>query len=165
MLLALSWLGACASLPAESGGGGLTWVRYVSGDDLRAECRPSEPTRLRMIHTVAGADRIRTFDLRETTDGATLETRSIRVSDLSRLAEDAPIGALQPDGPAASLSRGQFVALVAAVKAAGLRGRASIQTATPTGSFWFANGCHDGAWFVAIIVAQHPFEEAALPVP
>ncbi|WP_207478199.1 hypothetical protein [Arenibaculum pallidiluteum] len=162
-LVAVSVLGACASLPEPAGGGPLTWVRYVSGDDLRAQCRPAEPTRLRMIHTVPGSDRIRTFDLRETTEGARLETRSILVGELSRLSADAPLGQLRPDGPEVVLSRPQFAALVAAVKVAGLRGRAGTRASLPTGSYWFANGCHQGEWFVGIVAARQVVEEAALP--
>jgi hypothetical protein len=157
-------LGGCAAIhPAGEGARPLTWVRYASGDDLRAGCAPGSPARVRMIHTIAGADRIRTFDLRETPEGAVVETRSILLVDLARLPVDSPVDSpLRNDGPEALLTQAQFSALVATLKAAGLSTRPSTVSTRNAGSFWLVNGCHGGDWFIGVVKAENRYDSARL---
>jgi hypothetical protein len=166
VVLAVALLsGGCASTAAPSKDATpLTWVRYAAGDDLRASCSAGMPARVRMIHTVEGADRIRTFDVRETPEGAVVEARSILVADLARLSADAPVASpLLQKGPEATLSPAQFSALVETLKQAGLSGRAG-GAAQPraTGSFWLVNGCHAGTWFIGLVRSQHRFDDVRL---
>jgi hypothetical protein len=121
-----------------------------------------------MIHTVEGAERIRTFDIRETPEGAAVEVRSILATELAAGPVDDPLGSLRREGPELALTRAQFSALVQALRAAGIGGRIAARgpSLSPrgTGSHWLANGCDAGGWFVTLVSAELRFEEAGLSV-
>ncbi|WP_448191218.1 hypothetical protein [Azospirillum sp. sgz301742] len=128
----------------------LTWISYVSGDDLRPACRKDGPERYRLVFNADFNQHVRTYDL--TADpvdgGATLEAHVIEATDLARMDASDPLANVRGKTGQTRLSAPQFAAFVASLGESGafdgLPDRLRLRS---NGIYWLVNGCHEGRWF------------------
>ena len=128
----------------------LTWISYVSGDDLRTACRSDGPERYRLVFNADYNQHVRTYDL--TADpadgGATLEARVIEATDLARMDATDPLANVRGRTAQTRLTPRQFAAVVASLNESGafdgLPDRLRLRS---NGIYWVVNGCHGGRWF------------------
>lgn len=128
----------------------LTWISYVSGDDLRTTCRKEGPERYRLVFNADYNQHVRTYDL--TADpadgGATLEARVIEATDLARMDATDPLANVRGKTAQTRLTASQFTAFVASLGESGafdaLPDRLRLRS---NGIYWLVNGCHGGRWF------------------
>jgi hypothetical protein len=128
----------------------LTWISYVSGDDLRTACRKDGPERYRLVFNADYNQHVRTYDLTADPEGggATLEARVIEATDLARLDATDPLANVRGRTAQTRLTAAQFAAFVASLGDSGafdgLPDRLRLRS---NGIYWLANGCHGGHWF------------------
>ena len=137
----------------------LTWISYVSGDDLRTTCSKDGPERYRLVFNADYNQHVRTYDL--TADpadgGATLEARVIEATDLARIDATDPLANVRGRTAQTRLTPPQFAALVASLGESGafdgLPDRLRLRS---NGIYWLVNGCHGGRWFFS----AYPYPDA-----
>lgn len=159
----LAWAVAGALLAAGCASSGptddpaarrMSWISYVSGDDLRTSCRSGEPDRYRLVFNADYNQHIRTYDL--TGDltggpaggGAVLEARVLRAVDISRVDAADPLAVLRGVKAETRLSARQFSAFVTTLGESGaFSGMPDRLRLRSNGIYWVVNGCHEGRWF------------------
>ncbi|WP_146208785.1 hypothetical protein [Azospirillum sp. TSO22-1] len=128
----------------------MSWISYVSGDDLRTSCRSDGPERYRLVFNADYNQHVRTYDL--TADpadgGAVLEARVIQATDLARMDASDPLANLRGAKAQTKLTAPQFAAFIASLTESGaFDGVPDRLRLRSNGIYWLVNGCHGGRWF------------------
>jgi hypothetical protein len=149
----------------------LTWLSYVSGDDLRAGCGPGEPDHYRLINNAEDNAHIRAFDVRAEADGpdggAIVEARAILVADLPRFDPGNPHQSWQDEAVSVHLTPEQFGLLTDRMAESGAFDPPPMGLRLPAdGYFWLVSGCRMGSYFLSAFV--HPadrFQDIRMLLP
>ena len=128
----------------------LTWISYVSGDDLRVACRTDGPERYRLVFNADYNRHVRTYDLTadQQDGGATLEARVIEATDLARMDATDPLANVRGRTAQTKLTARQFAAFESSLGESGaFDGVPDRLRLRSNGIYWLVNGCHGGRWF------------------
>jgi hypothetical protein len=152
VLAATGLLGGCAAIgPTDDPFlRGLTWERYIGGDDLDRACAAGQPERFRLVYNAVEKEQRRTYDITGQADGGALvETRVIGRPVLNDPRN--PITLRDPLGPWRGqtslhrISAAELDGVVAALDTSGFDGPAPDGLfLRADGLFWTASACRNG---------------------
>lgn len=126
-------------------------LSYLEGDDIKEQCAPGSPARIRLFYNAIFTEEVRTFDLTAVDQGATsMKTRLWRGSATITLRDGSFTGAVDPAGEGeAYIGPEETRAIVAALDASG------FYQPPPNGLllrsddfFWVGAACIDGVFLV-----------------
>ncbi|HYG88670.1 MAG TPA: hypothetical protein VD978_20685 [Azospirillum sp.] len=148
---ALLAMGCASSGPTENPATRtLSWISYLSGDDLRSVCHKDGLERYRLVFNADYNQQVRTYDVvgDPNDGGAIVHARVIAAADLSRVDAADPIASIRGQTAETRLTPQQFGAFVLALSETGAfepqRDRLRLRS---SGIYWLVNGCHGGRWF------------------
>ncbi len=133
----------------------LTWISYLSGDDIRAQCLDRAPDRYRFILNADRTRHARTYDILDVREGAVVE----QMVDRGVVFESGrPIGFRQIGAPVQGrsvLSAEEFAELEALMQASGVFDPPPVGLRLASrGFYWIVSGCRDGRFFLTAFL--HP---------
>lgn len=168
-ILALAAVAALAGCTTGSTGGGaptsrLTWLTYLSGEDLRAVCLPDRPDRFRLVYNADDRRHVFAYEIVVAADGALVEARSFPAVDLTHLDLSAPLDPARGQVARLWLRPPLVVDLVHRLADAGVFDEGDTRFDLPSsGPFWVVSGCHAGGYFrAAYDQPGRPFGEVLL---
>ena len=135
----------------------LTWISYLSGDDIRAQCTDRSPDRLRLIYNADRTRHARTYDVLDVREGAVVEQMVDRgvVFETGRSVDIRQIGV--PAQGRVVLSADEFAELEALMGASGAFDPPPVGLRLASrGFYWIVSGCRDGRFFLTAFL--HPSE-------
>jgi hypothetical protein len=150
-LMAAATLGGCASLDGTTQQAQpLTWMAYLNGDDLRANCVKGAADHYRLVFNADYNQHIRTYDIASEPNfaGARIEARVIPATDLTRVDLQAPLNADHTQVSEMRLTARQFALFALRLYENGafepMRPELRLQS---NGVRWLISGCRGGNWF------------------
>jgi len=150
----------CASteVAAPPTGRKLSWISYISGEDLRQTCAKGGPERYRLVFNADDSRSVRTYDVTSDPDtgGATLEAQVFAASDLARIDPSEPLASVRGRKADARLTPQQFAAFVVVLGESGAFEPMRDRHFRSGGIYWLVNGCHGGRWFFS----AYPYPES-----
>lgn len=170
VLVASGLLGGCAAVGPTSDPflRGLTWERYIGGDDLDRACAAGQPERFRLVYNAVEKVQRRTYDITGEADGGALvEARVIGQPVLNDPRN--PITLRDPLAPWRGQTAQQRIGaadldgLVAALDVSGFEAAAPDGLfLRADGMFWTASACRNGQFhFYAWSGEQPEFKAVA----
>ncbi len=141
---------ASAEMPDDPTARRLSWISYLSGEDLRQDCHKEGLERYRLVFNADDNQHIRTYDVTgDPGDGsANLQTRIIAAADLSRVNAADPIASVHGQTAQTRLAPEQFGAFMLALSESGAFEAIPERLRLPSGGIlWLVSGCHKGRWF------------------
>lgn len=150
-LLGMLGLAACASQGPTDNPVARTgqWFSYLNGDDIRAQCRPGAPERLRLVYNGVWGEQVRTYEVMPEAggQGAFLETRIFGGIEPQYIRFDDPLGFGRGTTRLARLGADDLAAVRAGLD------RAGFARPAPDGQFlwsdnfyWVAMACQNGSF-------------------
>jgi len=148
-----------------------TWFSYLDGKDIRSNCPPNSPLRLRAVYNGVYDEQIRTYDLqpRVGEPGAfDLSVRVIGEADLSEVEVKKIGGLLNPwrgTGEKIVLQQGDVALFDRALEADGIFTRPPVGLELHSDEFyWILSVCKEGAaYFNAVKWPNEKFKKAQFP--
>ena len=136
-------VGAC-SLP-DSGvvGRQLAWFDYVAGEDMRQSCPQTEMERYRLVFNAEYTKQVRTYDVLQRGDGATLRGHVFRGGLTADEAFPSAIGGFTGKTGSLELNPDEFAAFRTAVAAAPAQGN-GVRYLRADSYFWVVLSCVNG---------------------
>ncbi len=125
-----------------------TWFSYLAGDDIKANCRPGEPTRYRLVYNAVWDEQVRAYDLRRsaTGTGAVLFSHvfggggSVAAVDLRD-----PTAPWRGETADKRLEEPAYIELVRAIESSGFGAAPPVGETLPSWAFyWVASACAEG---------------------
>lgn len=139
--------------------GRLSYFQYLAGQDIKAACSADAPARYRFIYNAIFDEQVRSYDLTQTADGATL---NVNVSNSEiRLLEFPLSWPIRPEAvkrvTEATLDRAAYLALIRQVEADGFGAPAPEGLRLQSYDFyWAVSACAGGKFHFNTWVNQTP---------
>ncbi len=136
----------------------LTWISYLNGDDIRAQCADGAPDRYRLVYNANRNRHSRTYDVWDVREGAVIEQSVDRgiVFEPGRAVTFSNIGV--PERASVNLSREELAELEARMEASGVFDPPPVGLRLASrGFYWIVSGCRDGRFFLTGF--RHPSDD------
>lgn len=146
----------------------LTWLGYLSGEDMRRVCAEGRPDRFRLVLNADYNRPVRTYDIvGDDTGGASIEMNEVRAPDIAHIDLSVPLAGSRDRAQSLRLGADNFAEIRQALIGSGAIDGAEEGRQLPSdGFYWLVSGCWSGRWFFsAFPYPPERFKEAFAPVP
>lgn len=160
-LIALSLLAAACAYRGPAGNlvtQQATWISYLNGDDIRAQCAAGAPDRYRFVYNANRNRHTRAYDVWDVREGAVVEQMVDRgvVFDAGQPVAFGQIGV--PDRARITIGPDEFAELESRMQSSGVFAPPPVGLRLASrGFYWIVSGCRDGQFFLTGF--RHPSEE------
>lgn len=127
----------------------LTWISYLSSDDIRAQCAAGSSDRYRLIYNADRSRHVRTYEIWDVREGAVVEQMVDRgvVFEAGRSVDITQIGV--PVTARVVLSPEEFAEFESRLRASGAFDPPPVGLRLASrGFYWIVSGCRDGRFFL-----------------
>lgn len=165
-LVLMAMLAGCGGAPPPDTAR-LTWLGYLSGDDLRRACAEGRPDRFRLVLNAEYDRPVRTYDIVGDDAGdASIEMSDVRAPDIAHIDLSIPLAASRDRSQALTLNAENFAEIRRALIDSGaLDGAEDGRRLPPDGFYWLVSGCWSGRWFFsAFPYPPERFKETVAPI-